>query len=253
MGIRRACAASPRMLAAAAAIWSVCGVGAAQPPPDDDVAPAEASNPQIYWNGVLDQFELGFGRDEAFRWEGEVWGGTFKHRLWLRSEGQLNRDGDVHDGRLDVLYDHPISTFFDLQAGLRLDIDSLPGRTWAAFGVEGHVPYVFKGWATAYVSDEGRSALALRGSYDRLLTERLILQPEIKLNLYSEADPARRIGSGLSDLSTDIRLRYEITDRLAPYIGVSYRRRLGDTAEFARTAGERAEDAQVVIGIRSWF
>lgn len=243
-----------------AAAFSPCwGVAAAQTsvgadaPPDVGDAPVDEGDRQIYANGALDQFEVGVGRDEEFRWEGEVWAGTFKHRLWLRSEGLINRDGDVHDGRLDVLYDHPISTFFNLQAGLRLDIDSHPGRTWAAFGVEGHVPYLFKGWATVYVSDEGRSALALRASYDRLLSEHLILQPEIKLNLYSEDDPARLIGSGLSDLSADLRLRYEITDRLAPYVGVAYRRRFGDTAELTRAAGERADEARVVIGIRSWF
>lgn len=234
------------------AIWSMSAAAAAQAPPETE-APVEASGDGIYVNGALDQFEFGFGRDEEFRWEGEVWAGTFKHRLWLRSEGRIDSDGDVRDGRLDVLYDHPISTFFDIQAGVRYDLDALPGRTWAAFGVEGHVPHLFKGWATAYVGEAGRAALALRASYDRLITERLTLQPEIKLNLYSEDDPARRIGAGLSDINAELRLRYELTDRAAPYIGVGYRRRFGDTADFARAAGEHAEDARLVIGISSWF
>lgn len=238
------------------AMWSISAAAAAQAPPEIEApveteAPVEASDSGIYANGALDQFEVGFGRDEEFRWEGEVWAGTFKHRLWLRSEGRI--DGEVRDGRLELLYDRPISTFFDVQAGLRYDLDSLPGRTWVAFGVEGHIPHVFKGWATAYVSDEGHTALALRASYDRLLTEWLILQPTLKLNFYSEDDPARRIGSGVSDINFDLRLRYEIADRLAPYIGVSYRRRFGDTADFARAAGEHAEDARLVIGISSWF
>ena len=242
----------------AGAIWSMSAAAAAQAPPETEApvepeAPTETIESGIYVNGALDQFELGFGRDEEFRWEGEIWAGSFKHRLWLRSEGWVDGDGDVRDGRLDVLYDHPIGTFFDVQAGVRYDLDSLPGRTWAAFGVEGHVPHLFKGWATAYVGDEGRAALALRASYDRLLTERLTLQPEIKLNFYSEDDPQRRIGSGLSDINADIRLRYEITDRVAPYIGVGYRRRFGDTADFARAAGERAEDTRLVIGVSSWF
>lgn len=239
----------------AGAIWSIGTAAAAQTPPE---APAEfeapaASDSAIYANGALDQFELSFGHDEEFRWEGEVWAGTSTHRLWLRSEGRIERDGHVRNGQLDVLYDHPISMFFDVQAGVRYDLDALPGRAWAAFGVEGHVPYVFKGWVTAYVSDEGRTALALRASYDRILAEHLVLQPEIKLNLYSEDDPARYIGSGLSDINADLRLRYEITDRFAPYVGLSYGRRFGDTADFARAAGERAEDARLVIGMRTWF
>lgn len=242
----------------AGAMWSMSAAAAAQAPPEPEApveteAPIEASDSGIYANGALDQFELGFGREEEFRWEGEFWAGTFKHRLWLRSEGRIDRDGDVRDGRLDLLYDHPISTFVDVQAGVRYDLDSLPGRTWAAFGVEGHVPHLFKGWATVYVGDEGRGALSLRASYDRLLTGRLILQPHIKLNFYSEDDPERRIGAGLSDINADLRLRYEITDRLAPYIGVGYRRRFGDTADFARAAGEHAEDARLVVGTSSWF
>lgn len=237
----------------AGAVWSMSAAAAAAQAPPEPEAPAEASDSGIYANGALDQFELGFGRDEEFRWAGEVWAGTLKHRLWLRSEGRIDSEGDVRDGRLDVLYDSPISTFVHVQAGLRYDLDALRGRTWAAFGVEAQVPYLFKGWATLYVGEEGRTALALRASYDRLLTERLILQPDIKLNLYSEDDPERRIASGLSDVNADIRLRYEVTDRVAPYIGVGYRRRIGDTAEFARAAGERAEDTRLVIGISGRF
>lgn len=87
----------------AGAMWSMSAAAAAQAPPEPE-APAEASDGGIYANGALDQFVLGFGRDEEFRWEGEAWAGTFKNRLWLRSEGRIDRDGDVRDGRLGVGY-----------------------------------------------------------------------------------------------------------------------------------------------------
>ena len=36
-----------------------------------------------------------------------------------------------------------ITTYFDLQGGLRSDIDSRPTRNWAAFGIQGLAPYFF--------------------------------------------------------------------------------------------------------------
>ncbi len=44
----------------------------------------------------------------------------------------------------------------------------------------------------------------------------------MKANLYSKDDPARRTGSGLSDLEFGLRLRYELNRQLAPYVGVRW-------------------------------
>jgi copper resistance protein B len=43
------------------------------------------------------------------------------------------------------------------------------------------------------------------------------LQPEIEMNLYGNADPARDIASGLSDLEVGLRLRYAVRSNAAPY------------------------------------
>jgi copper resistance protein B len=45
-------------------------------------------------------------------------------------------------------------------------------------------------------------------------------EPEAALSFYSKDDPSRQIGSGLSDLDTGVRLRYEISRKVAPYIGL---------------------------------
>ncbi len=86
-------------------------------------------------------------------------------------------------------------------------------------------------------------------SYDQLLTNRLILQPEAEINLYSQDDPARRVGSGLSDLDAGLRLRYEIIRKVAPYLGVTWERKFGETADLARAAGEQTSDVRLTIGI----
>lgn len=209
---------------------------------------------RIYVHGLLDQFEGRIGGGQSnFRWDGQAWAGTDTNRLWLKSEGFVAPGGKVEDGIQQALYDRPISTYFDLQAGLRYDLDSGPSRSWAALGIQGLAPQFFDIEATAYASDSGHLAARFVGSYDLLLTQRLILQPEIELNLYSKSDPGRGVGPGLSDIDTGLRLRYEISRKFAPYIGIAYQGKFGGTAAFARRQGENVSGVRSLIGIRSWF
>ncbi|HLG89049.1 MAG TPA: copper resistance protein B [Alphaproteobacteria bacterium] len=224
-----------------------------------DAAQAQMSMPpmeenRIFIHGVLEQFEGRVdGRAGAFRWDGQAWIGGDYDKLRIKSEGIVESDGRVGDGDHEILYDRAISTYFDLEAGLRSDIDSRPTRNWAAFGVEGLAPLFFDVAATAYVSGQGHFAARLQASYDLLITQRLILQPEAELNLYSKSDPARRIGAGFSDIDTGLRLRYEITRKFAPYVGLAYQGTFGETSNFAQHAGESTGAIRFVFGIRSWF
>jgi copper resistance protein B len=104
-----------------------------------------------------------------------------------------------------------------------------------------------------FVSGEGHLAAKLEASYDVLLTQRLILQPQLELNLYSKADPVRLVGAGFSDIDTGLRLRYEFSRKFALYLGVVYQGKFGQTAIFARQAGESTGDFRFVFGIRTWF
>lgn len=215
--------------------------------------------PPVMDNGILahallDQFEgrLG-GANGEFRWDGQAWVGTDYDKLWIKSEGIAQGNGTVEDGDHEFLYDHAISTYFDLQAGLRSDIDSFPTRNWAAFGIEGLAPLFFDLEATGYVSDQGHFAARLQASYDLLITQRLILQPQAELNLYSKSDPARLVGAGFSEIDTGLRLRYEISRKFAPYIGAVYQGTFGQTADFVHRAGESTGSVLATVGIRSWF
>ena len=213
---------------------------------------APVDDEHVFYHLLFDQLEGRFGRDSSFRWEGEGWAGTDMNRVVLKTEGTVSK-GVMEEGDQELLYARPISTYFNLQGGIRYDLDSAPGRGWAAFGIEGLAPLFFHVSATGYVSDRGHVAAKLEGSYDLLLTQTLILQPQLEMNFYSKDDPSRGIGAGLSDLDTGLRLRYEITRKLAPYIGLTYENKFGDTARFARLMGEPSSDMRFSAGIRIWF
>ncbi len=219
--------------------------------PHDMPMPATLEN-AVFAHFITNQLEGRFGSSNSFRWNAEGWLGTDEDKLWLRSEGRLT-NSEFDDGQHELLYSRAISTFFNAQVGGRYDGDSLPGRGWGALGIEGLAPQFFRVAATGYVSGDGHFAAKLEGSYDLLITQRLILQPQIEMNFYTKDDPARQIGSGLADLEAGLRLRYELSRKVAPYIGVSYDGKFGGTADFARAAGAPTGQVRFTTGLRLWF
>lgn len=207
----------------------------------------------LYSHALLDEFEArANSHGGQFRYDGQAWFGTDYDKLWLKSEGTVGTDGRFGDGDHEVLYDRAVSRYFDVQSGVRVDIDAGPTRAWGAVGVEGLALYFFQLEATAYFSDRGAAA-RLQGSYDLLLTNRLILQPQVEMNLYSTNDRARGNGRGLSDLDTGLRLRYEWHRKIAPYLGVTYTSSFDQAASMARARGQRVHGVNVTAGIRLWF
>ncbi len=202
---------------------------------------------------LIDQLEAFHGRDgSGQRWDAEAWYGNDSNKLWLRSEGDRRR-GTLEEGDVEAFWNHTVATYWSTQLGVRQDLGVGPGRSWAAFGVQGLAPYWFELEATGYVGQTGRTAARLRATYELLLTQRLILQPEAEVNLYGRNDPQRRIGSGVSDVQLGLRLRYEIRRQFAPYIGVNWVRRIGTTADYARQDHQPVFDPQLVAGLRIWF
>ncbi|WP_376787439.1 copper resistance protein B [Achromobacter mucicolens] len=206
------------------------------------------------WQVLFDKFGASRNRDgqNALEWDGRFWFGTATDRLLVKSEGE-RESGGGSDGKVEAFWSHAISPFWDLQLGARRDIGAGPKRNWAAVGVEGLLPYNIELTATAYAGPSGRSALALKAEYDLLLTQRLIFTPELQASVYGKSDPQRGIGSGLSQGSLSLRLRYEVTREFAPYVGVSFERKFGQTASYASDAGESRSQAAVIAGVRFWF
>nr|WP_172601807.1 copper resistance protein B [Sulfuricystis thermophila] len=243
-------------------------------------APADARDPHAYSNGLtlgsgpyalpgprqlrlsdehafgsvlLDRLERVYTKDgNATAYDAQAWFGGTYDRLVLKAEGDVAK-GKLEEARTEVLWGHAIASYWDSQLGVRQDSGTGPDRTWLAFGLQGLAPYWFEVDATAYVGSSGRTALRLSGEYELLLTQRLILQPSMEVNLYGQRDEASGLGSGLSDAAAGLRLRYEFSRQFAPYVGVEWAGKFGQTADFARAEGQRTRETRYVAGVRLWF
>jgi copper resistance protein B len=180
------------------------------------------------------------------------WLGKDLHKLWIKTDVE-RVDSRTQEAELQALYSQAIAPFWDVQVGVRQDFQPTPNRTWAVIGFQGLAPYFFEIDTALFVGESGRTALRLDAEYELLFTQRLILTPEIEVNFYGQNDAELGVGSGLSDIEAGLRLRYEIRREFAPYIGVNWNKSFGNTADFARNAGEEIDDLQWVIGVRAWF
>ncbi len=202
---------------------------------------------------LVDRLEYVESRNNnATAYEIQGWWGRDYDRLVLKAEGEIE-GGRLHEAHTELLWGHAIAAYWNTQLGVRHDHGEAPDRTWLAFGIEGLAPYRFKVDITAYVGEQGRSALRLGAEYELLFTQRLILQPRVEANLYGKRDEARDQGSGLSDVTAGLRLRYEIHRQFSPYIGAEWSGLYGGTADFARASGARTDETRWVAGVRAWF
>jgi len=206
-----------------------------------------------FWQVIVNIAELSVhdGRD-GYRWDAEAWYGGDIHRLTVKTEGE-GTFGNAAGGEVQALYSRAVGPYFNLQAGVRQDVAPGADRTYATLGAEGLAPYWFDVEGALFLSDQGNLFGRVEGYYDQRITQRLVLQPRVELNLSAQDVVARRTGSGLTDAEAGLRLRHEIVREFAPYVGVSWERRFGDTARFARAAGEGTGGFNLIAGVRAWF
>jgi len=205
---------------------------------------------QIMFN--LAEVQIRDGKD-GYRWDGEGWFGGDINRLTIKTEGAGAFREGVESAEVQALYSRAVGPYFNLQAGVRHDFQPTPNRTYATVGFEGLAPYMFEVEGAAFLSTKGDLLGRLEGYYDQRITQRLILQPRVELNLSAQDVPENRLGAGLTDAELGLRLRYEFAREFAPYIGVSYEAKTGRTADFARADGKDPTSTSFVAGVRFWF
>lgn len=219
--------------------------------------PSPIEDTQIYSFVLFDQLEYRNSDGGAFNWEGLGWVGGDFNRLWFKTQGEVGFKDGAGNAELQVLYGRLISPFFDFQVGVRYDrlfgSNSNRGRAFGVIGIQGIAPYLFDIEASLFISEDGDVSARFSTLYNWRLTQRLVLQPSFEVNLAAQQVRDFNVGSGFNDIELGLRLRYEITRKFGPYIGVSWTRQLGRTADFARQDGENVDDLTFVTGLRLFF
>lgn len=190
--------------------------------------------------------------EHGYVWDAQGWYGGDINRVVLKTEGEGEFGGELEDAEIQALFSRAVGPFFDLQAGVRFD-PAPDTRTHLVVGVQGLAPYMFHVDGALFLSDRGDLTARIEAEYDQKITQRLILQPRIEIELAAQDIPEREIGTGITKIEPGVRLRYEIKPEFAPYVGVEYEAKLGETADIARAAGESPAGFKLLVGLRAWF
>ncbi len=198
------------------------------------------------------EVDTGVNRGESVSsWDLDGWIGTDENKLWLKSEGE-HSEGELEEAELWALYSRNIDTFWDAQVGIRYDTEP-ESTAYLTLGFNGLAPYYFETEAHLFVSEHGDVTARLRREGELLLTQKLIFQHYLEVNLSAQDVPEQEIGAGISDGKIGFQTRYEFTRKFAPYIDVHYGRKFGETASIAKSEGEDKDELVGAIGLRLMF
>jgi copper resistance protein B len=188
----------------------------------------------------------------GYLWDIQSFYGGDIDKLWLKGEGEGTLGEKAEAAEVQALWSRAIDPWWDFQLGLRQDLAG-PNRTHAVVGAQGTAPYDIDIDAALFVSTRGDVTAQFEAEIDQRVTQRLILQLRSELDLSAQDIPALGIGAGLHEAELGLRLRYEVSRQFAPYVGVEYERKFGQSARYARATGEDADETSVVAGVRFWF
>jgi copper resistance protein B len=232
---------------AADAIWGADAMAASRA----ELQQMHGDYPLFWFQADRAEMQVRDGAD-GYLWDIQGYYGGTTSRFWFKSEGEGSFGKRVDDAEFQALYAEAVAPFFDVQAGIRQDVAG-PDTTYAVLGIQGLAPYMFEVDGALFLSHRGDLTARVEAELDQRITQSLILQPRAEINLAAQDVPQLGVGAGIDSLELGVRLRYEITRELAPYIGVEQSWRIGDSADFARASGEDPSVTNFVIGVRFWF
>ena len=209
----------------------------------------------LFYTFRADRFEYrSFDDGEVLLWDVQGWIGRDYNKLYFESEGEYSLDEDSFESvQTELLYGRAISSFWDFRAGLRYDFEPSPERAFAVVGVQGLAPQWFEVDANLYLSEDGDLSFGMEAEYDILLTQRLVLQPRMELEIAAQDVEEYGTYAGFTGVELGLRLRYEYVPNFAPYVGVGYERKIGETGRMAREEGENPGSTSLLLGVSFWF
>ena len=221
-------------------------------------APAQAQEKNLIFYGVqMEQLEYRQGdqSENLLVWDGDAFIGTDEIKLRWLGEGEYDTDEEVLESMENrLVLQTPISDFFDLKGGVRLDSPEDTDRWFGVIGVAGLAPQWIEVHADLFVSETGDVSARLDAEYELLITNRLILIPSVEIDVAFTEDREIGVATGLNSVEFGVRLSYDLIDRtLSPYVGIVHERKFGRTADFAREEGEDTAAWFGVVGARLMF
>lgn len=226
-------------------------------------APADARNPDYSqgrvsnhtgsmhnhaaWSVRINQLEQLADDENTTVSEGVAWYGSDSHRLRLTWDIEHNQQDSHQDVSLG--WQKPLDSFWNYELGVAYQAE----QTWLKVNLNGLMPYRFELESNLLLNEKGHSLLSFEGHYDFRLTQQWVLQPSIKANVASHTNIDQLQGKGLTELKTGLRLRYELTRRFAPYVGIQQHDFLTKTADLRRQQNQTNHETTWLAGVRWWF
>ncbi len=218
-----------------------------------------ASRRQIYaehGGGIVSRFSIdrletriGDGA-ESYVWDAEFRIGGDMDGVVLSSEGSGLFDDGIEHAEVQAVWRHAVNAWFDLQAGVRQDFGEEGERTHFVLGAEGLLPYWIETNARLFVSADGDVAARIEVEHDIRITPTLILQPraELDLSIHDAGSPDEG-----SHLSLGLRLRYNVSALLQPYIGFDWAQELEGGESGVGADSVKVPDAALLLGLKAMF
>ena len=168
--------------------------------------------------------------DETNVWDLQGWYGKDLQKFWWKIEGS---DAEITTNNVQLLYSRAVSPWFDVQAGVLLEFVDSDSTAAAVAGIQGTTPYWLELDVAAFITEEGDVGLKAEVERDFYVSQKFVVQPRVEF-VDSSAAP--------SELDLGIRLRYEFSRQIAPYIGVSW-----------HITSDSDNDETFLAGLRFWF
>lgn len=183
--------------------------------------------------------------------EGEAWLGKDIDKLLLTFDAEREDGGDEH-WQGELLYSRAISPYFQFLAGASLERAGGAQQGGLILSLRGTAPYFIEVEANLRARGNQRAVELVLGR-ELLLTQHLLLEPELELGAYSNRDEAFGRGQGLAEASFHLPLKYAFRRELMAYVALVWTREFGATAAMADAEGEGRQDVQLALGLSFWW
>ena len=214
----------------------------------DHAAHLKEHGGQVYQQTTLESKWLRNDNGQgALKSELETRIGTDENKILIKVHADKAESQQAeYDAKL--LYSRNVADFWDVQAGIRYRND--PNREIdqdqvdAVLGLHGMAPYFFETDAYVYIGQDRQVSFNLETERDLLLTQKLIIQPYLDINMVVSDDSNYAKKTGLNSVQVGLETRYEINKKVMPFMDVAY----GYNKGVQETAWQKASSSK-----NEWF